>query len=199
MKINRKQLRKIINEFLDTSRPMTDQPIPNLKDLTGTSVYDQLTNSERAAFVSAMGIAGDAGIPGTSQELNEGPIIKGPWGPPTEDFDDDHDPDGDVTDSELKGAGLAPVHHLPPTRKEEEDLQRKLTLSGERSRRSRRLSDLPDDADLDEMIELLVQQFQKEKREEEAYQKRAADLRAQGVETLPFPRSDFMKDALDDD
>jgi len=153
VKISRKQLRKIINEFLDTSRPMADQPIPNLKDLTGTSVYDQLTNSERAAFISAMGIAGDAGIPGTSQELNEGPIIKGPWGPPTEDFDDDHDPDGDVTDNELENAGLAPVHNLPPTRKEKEDLQRKLTLSGERSRR---LSDEDWMYDLEGELEALI-------------------------------------------
>ena len=115
MKISRKRLRKIINEFLDTSRPMIDQPIPDLKDLSNTSVYDQLTNSERAAFVSAMGIAGDSGIPGTSQELNEGDVIS---------FRQHQralpDLDGDITPNDLRAAGLAPVHHLPPTPEEEE-------------------------------------------------------------------------------
>lgn len=98
MKISRKRLRKIINEFLDTSRPMKDQPIPNLKDLTATSVYDQLTNSERAAFISAMGIAGDAGIPGTSQELNEGEVIQFPRRRPQEE----EDLDGDITPSDIE-------------------------------------------------------------------------------------------------
>lgn len=188
MKISRKRLRKIINEFLDASRPMVDQPIPDLKDLTATSVYDQLTNSERAAFVSAMRIAGDAGIPGTSQELNEGPVIRGPWG---SDFDDDHDPDGDITDSELKNAGLAPVHHLPPTPEEEEDLQRKLTTT--------RLSNLPDDDDLDAMIELLAQRYEEEKNKESAYQERTSDLAKRGIATLPFRRSKFMIDAESDE
>ena len=186
MKISRKKLRKIINEFLDTTRPMVDQPIPDLKDLTSTSVYDQLTNSERAAFVSAMGIAGDAGITGTSQELNEGDVISF-----RQRQRELPDLDGYVTPYELRDADLAPVHHLPPTPEEEENIQRKLTTA--------RLSNLPDDDDLDAMIELLEQRYEKEKREEEAYQKRAADLATQGVETLPFRRSKFMQDAESDD
>lgn len=98
MKISRKKLRKIINEFLDTSRPIVDQPIPDLSDLTTTSVYNQLTNSERAAFISAMGIAGDAGIPGTSQELNEGEVIQFPRRRPQEE----EDLDGDITPGDLE-------------------------------------------------------------------------------------------------
>lgn len=172
MKINRRQLRKIINEFLDTSRPMIDQPIPDLKDLSNTSVYDQLTNSERAAFVSAMGVAGDAGVPGTSQELNEGDMI--PFRQRQRALPD---LDGDITPDDLRAAGLTPVHHLPPTPEEEENLQRKLTTA--------RLSNLPDDDDLDEMIELLAQRYEKEKR-------RAEDLASQGVDVLP---SRFMRDA----
>lgn len=189
MKISRKKLRKIINEFLDTTRPMVDQPIPDLKDLTSTSVYEQLTNSERAAFVSAMGIAGDAGITGTSQELNEGDVISF-----RQRQRELPDLDGDITPDELRDANLAPVHRLPstpPTREEEENIQRKLTTA--------RLSNLPDDDDLDAMIELLAQRYEKEKREEEAYQKRATDLATQGVETLPFRRSKFMQDAEYDD
>ena len=98
MKISRKRLRKIINEFLDTSRPMIDQPIPDFRDLTTTSVYSQLTNSERAAFISAMGIAGDAGIPGTSQELNEGEVIQFPRSRSQEE----EDLDGDITPRDLE-------------------------------------------------------------------------------------------------
>lgn len=134
MKISRKRLRKIINEFLDTSRPMIDQPIPDLKDLTNTSVYDQLTNSERAAFVSAMGIAGDAGIPGTSQDLSEGSVIKGPW-TSRKKFDSSNDPDGDITYGELESAGLGNLHNLPPTYQEEEDIQRKITSHASKTRK----------------------------------------------------------------
>lgn len=104
MKISRKRLRKIINEFLDTSRPVIDQPIPDLEDLTSTSVYDQLTNSERAAFISAMEIAGGKSL---NQNLNEGSIVKGPqrWFE-EDDFEEDHDSDGDVTSAELESADL---------------------------------------------------------------------------------------------
>jgi len=157
MKISRKKLRKIINEFLDTSRPMVDQSIPNLEDLTNTSVYDQLTNSERAAFISAMEIAGGKSL---NQNLNEGSVVKGPWRDFEEDdFEEDHDPDGDVTDSELEDAGLVPVHHLPPTETEEENLQRKLTTA--------RLSNLPSDDDLDAMWDLYAAELEHKRDEEE--------------------------------
>jgi len=173
MKISRKRLRKIINEFLDTSRPMIDQPIPDLKDLSDTSVYDQLTNSERAAFISAMGVAGDAGVPGTNQELNEGDVLSFRR-PPTILTDDD----GDITPDELRDADLAAVHHLPPTPEEEESLQRKITTSMSRDRRD-------EEDELEAAIEMLVKKYQEEKRH-------AKDLASQGVDVLP---SRFMRDA----
>jgi len=173
MKINRRQLRKIINEFLDTSRPMIDQPIPDLKDLSNTSVYDQLTNSERAAFVSAMGIAGDAGVPGTSQELNEGDVLS--FRRRQRDLPD---LDGDITPDELRDADLATVHHLPPTPEEEESLQRKITTSMSRDRRD-------EEDELEAAIEMLVKKYQEEKRH-------AKDLASQGADVLP---SRFMRDA----
>ena len=53
MKIKRSKLRKIIREFVDTYR----QQDTRTEDMSSTSAYDQLTNSERSAFISAMGIA----------------------------------------------------------------------------------------------------------------------------------------------
>jgi len=160
MKISRKKLRKIINEFLDTSRPISDQPIPNLEDLTKTSVYDQLTNSERSAFISAMEIAGGKNL---NQNLSEGSVIKGPWtGFEEYDFEEDYDPDGDVTRAELEDADLVPVHHLPPTPptpEEEENLQRKITTA--------RLSNLPSDDDLDAMWDLYAADLERKRDEEE--------------------------------
>ena len=45
MKVTRRQLKSIIKEFLDTSVKPAAQ---------ATSAYDQATNSERAAFISAI-------------------------------------------------------------------------------------------------------------------------------------------------
>jgi len=66
MKVTRRQLKSIIREFLDTSVRPTAQE---------TSVYDQATNSERAAFISAMGIAEKASKKGKVDALQEGPVI----------------------------------------------------------------------------------------------------------------------------
>ena len=66
MKVTRRQLKSIIREFLDTSVRPTAQK---------TSAYDQATNSERAAFISAMGIAEKASKKGKVDALQEGPVI----------------------------------------------------------------------------------------------------------------------------
>jgi hypothetical protein len=67
MKVTRRQLKNIIKEFLDTSIKPAAQ---------ATSAYDQATNSERAAFISAMGIAEKASKKGKiDNTLSEGPMI----------------------------------------------------------------------------------------------------------------------------
>jgi len=71
MKIKRSKLRKIIREFVDTYRPQD-------KSMSSTSVYDQLTNSERSAFISAMGIAENASSPGNESDLSEGTVTQFP-------------------------------------------------------------------------------------------------------------------------
>jgi len=71
MKIKRSKLRKIIREFVDTYRPQD-------KSMSNTSVYDQLTNSERSAFISAMGIAENASSPGSESDLSEGTVTQFP-------------------------------------------------------------------------------------------------------------------------
>jgi hypothetical protein len=104
MKVTRRQLKSIIREFLDTSVRPTAQK---------TSVYDQATNSERAAFISAMGIAEKASKKGNVDALQEGPAIpfiprpSGPisMGPAAQsgevvDFPVE-DEDGDITPQDL--------------------------------------------------------------------------------------------------
>ena len=108
MKVTRRQLKNIIKEFLDTSAKPTTQ---------ATSTYDQATNSERAAFISAMGIAEKASKKGKVDALQEGPMI--PFRPrpastmtmsPDEegqviDFPIE-DEDGDITPEELSDYDL---------------------------------------------------------------------------------------------
>lgn len=67
MKVTRRQLKNIIKEFLDINvKPATQE----------TSAYEQATNSERAAFISAMGIAEKASKKGKiDSTLSEGPMI----------------------------------------------------------------------------------------------------------------------------
>ena len=74
MKIKRSKLRKIIREFVDSYRPKDT----STEDMSSTSAYDQLTNSERAAFVSAMGIAETAAGQVNESNLSEGTVTRFP-------------------------------------------------------------------------------------------------------------------------
>ncbi len=74
MKIKRSKLRKIIREFVDSYRPKDT----STEDMSSTSAYDQLTNSERAAFVSAMGIAETAAGQVNESNLSEGTVTQFP-------------------------------------------------------------------------------------------------------------------------
>ena len=76
MKITRRHLRKTIKEFLDTSYQPSSEVIPSIEDMAANaSVFDQVSNSERAAFISAMGIAEKSH---ENMSLNEGDVIKFP-------------------------------------------------------------------------------------------------------------------------
>ena len=98
MKVTRRQLKNIIKEFLDTSAKPTTQ---------ATSTYDQATNSERAAFISAMGIAEKASKKGKVDALQEGTVYSfpGDFGPATKPKTQT-DLDGDLTPEELAVYGL---------------------------------------------------------------------------------------------
>ena len=98
MKVTRRQLKNIIKEFLDTSAKPTTQ---------ATSTYDQATNSERAAFISAMGIAEKASKKGKVDALQEGTVYSfpGAFGPATKP-QTQTDLDGDLTPEELAVYGL---------------------------------------------------------------------------------------------
>lgn len=98
MKVTRRQLKNIIKEFLDTSAKPTTQ---------ATSTYDQATNSERAAFISAMGIAEKASKKGKVDALQEGTVYSfpGAFGPATKP-ETQTDLDGDLTPEELAVYGL---------------------------------------------------------------------------------------------
>tara|TARA_R110000823_G_scaffold276658_1_gene395221 strand:+ start:15 stop:533 length:519 start_codon:yes stop_codon:yes gene_type:complete len=112
MKIKRSKLRKIIREFVDTYR----QQDTRTEDMSSTSAYDQLTNSERSAFISAMGIAENAASQGSESDLSEGTVTQFPTGRvrniPLENEDEDlvgqvykfqpydADLEGDVTESD---------------------------------------------------------------------------------------------------
>ena len=138
MKVTRRQLKNIIKEFLDTSVKPTIQQ---------TSSYDQATNSERAAFISAMGIAERASKKGKmGGALSEGPMI--PFRPknnnsmamePGEEAEilgfPSQDMDGDITPEEINQYDLEedPLEifkaqvanaknssHVPPMTPEEE-------------------------------------------------------------------------------
>jgi len=74
VKIKRSKLRKIIREFVDSYRPKDT----STEDMSSTSAYDQLTNSERAAFVSAMGIAETAAGQVNESNLSEGTVTQFP-------------------------------------------------------------------------------------------------------------------------
>jgi len=103
MKVTRRQLKSIIREFLDTSVRPTAQK---------TSAYDQATNSERAAFISAMGIAEKASEKGKVDALQEAkfyqfPTKKDPLDIFKQQVADANasqevvDPDGDLTPAEI--------------------------------------------------------------------------------------------------
>jgi hypothetical protein len=113
MKVTRRQLKNIIKEFLDVSAKPATQT---------TSAYDQATNAERAAFISAMGIAEKASKKGKiDNTLSEGPMI--PFRPratnamtmnPEEEaeiFDfPAEDMDGDITPEEMDTYDLDEDH-----------------------------------------------------------------------------------------
>jgi len=103
MKVTRRQLKSIIREFLDTSVRPTAQK---------TSAYDQATNSERAAFISAMGIADKASEKGKVDALQEAkfyqfPTKKDPLDIFKQQVADANasqevvDPDGDLSPAEI--------------------------------------------------------------------------------------------------
>tara|TARA_A100001011_G_C14194601_1_gene792897 strand:+ start:461 stop:952 length:492 start_codon:yes stop_codon:yes gene_type:complete len=95
MKITRKRLRKTIKEFLDTSyRPAVEAP----------SVFDQVSNSERAAFIAAMGVV-EKSQENTS--LNEGDVIKFPPRVSDSSYEDENeDPVGQVYTIQPHGTDL---------------------------------------------------------------------------------------------
>lgn len=112
MKVTRRQLKNIIREFLDVGAKKT---------ATRPSVYDQASNSERAAFISAMGIAEKASKSKKIDALNEGPVLPFRQKPgvgvtPGEEmsgevvdfpYDEDvEDFDGDITPEDLDTFGL---------------------------------------------------------------------------------------------
>ena len=119
MKISRRNLRKTIKEFLDTSYRPSSETIQDVETLQSKpTVFDQVSNSERAAFIAAMGIAEKSY---ESMTLNEGDVIKfptvdlasgempEPWGSaryvsPHED--EDQDPVGPVYTIQPHGTDL---------------------------------------------------------------------------------------------
>jgi hypothetical protein len=103
MKIKRSKLRKIIREFVDSYRPKDT----STEDMSSTSAYDQLTNSERAAFVSAMGIAETAAGQVNESNLSEGTVTQFPSDrvrPSVEN--EDEDPVGQVYKFQPYGTDL---------------------------------------------------------------------------------------------
>ena len=98
MKIKRSKLRKIIREFVDTYK---DSYRPSLAK---PSVYEQLSNSERNAFIQAMGVGSKAS---GGEKLEEGTVTQFPSGrvrPPTEN--EDEDPVGQVYKFQPYGTDL---------------------------------------------------------------------------------------------
>ena len=69
MKIKRSKLRKVIREFVDTYK---DSYRPSLAK---PSVYEQLSNSERNAFIQAMGVVSKAS---GEEKLEEGTVTRFP-------------------------------------------------------------------------------------------------------------------------
>jgi len=98
MKIKRSKLRNIIKEFVDTYK---DSYRPSLAK---PSVYEQLSNSERNAFIQAMGVVSKAS--GT-EKLDEGTVTRFPSDrvrPPVEN--EDEDPVGQVYKFQPYGTDL---------------------------------------------------------------------------------------------
>jgi hypothetical protein len=91
MKIKRSKLRKIIREFVDTYK---DSYRPSLAK---PSVYEQLSNSERNAFIQAMGVVSKVS---GGEKLDEGTVTRFPSGrvrpPENEDEDPVGPPGGEV-------------------------------------------------------------------------------------------------------
>jgi hypothetical protein len=67
MKMSRKNLKRVINEFLDTSRQAQATQ-------DNATVYNQVSNSERAAFIAAMNVAAGA----KNESLEEGTVTRFP-------------------------------------------------------------------------------------------------------------------------
>ena len=98
MKIKRSKLRKIIREFVDTYK---DSYRPSL---TKPSVYEQLSNSERNAFIQAMGVVSKVS---GGEKLDEGTVTRFPSDrvrPPTES--EDEDPVGQIYKFQPYGTDL---------------------------------------------------------------------------------------------
>jgi hypothetical protein len=91
MKIKRSKLRKIIREFVDTYK---DSYRPSLAK---PSVYEQLSNSERNAFIQAMGVVSKSS---GGEKLDEGTVTRFPFdrvgSPENEDEDPVGPPSGEV-------------------------------------------------------------------------------------------------------
>ena len=67
MKITRKKLRKVINEFLDTSKQTQTAQ-------SKSTVYSQVSNSERAAFIAAMNVVDST----RNEKIEEGTVTRFP-------------------------------------------------------------------------------------------------------------------------
>ena len=85
MKIKRSKLRKIIREFVDTYK---DSYRPSLAK---PSVYEQLSNSERNAFIQAMGVVSKAS---GGEKLDEGTVTRFPFDRVRSSENEDEDPVG---------------------------------------------------------------------------------------------------------
>ena len=101
MKIKRSKLRNVIKEFLNTYKP-DDSSIPKLDDMTDASVYDQVSNSERAAFVASMGIAEKAHA---DPSLKEGTTIPFPRNRASKKLDAERD-EGEIFRFQPYNSGL---------------------------------------------------------------------------------------------
>lgn len=95
MKITRRKLKKIMSELLDTSSQTSARP----------TAYNQASNSERAAFIASMNIAGES----KDEKLEEGTVTRFPSNRarPSQVEDEGQDPVGPAYTIQPYGTDLA--------------------------------------------------------------------------------------------